>query len=163
MSSKQKILYLIAAVVFLGLIIGLSFYFRSSQKISPRPPKPGEIVISSLKNFGKKPPSLLAQILPSDFDRFSPEIVQNEKRELSNGDTQYVFTYFSLNETLRDAYDRYRDYLSKNATLTIDRLYKDNFLLEAKSPERSFHFVGFLSPGNQGKNLITLSWLEPKK
>jgi len=161
MFFKSKIFFLILAVVFFALIIGLSFYFRASQK-SVNQPSSGisQITISASKNLGNNLDPFLAQILPPDFSTKPFQTLQNTKRELSDGTSQYIFTYSSPAQTLSEAYSLYRDYLSKNATLAIDRLYKDNFLLEAKSPEKNFHFVGSLS---QDKSLITLSWIELKK
>jgi len=160
MSPKSKIILIVAVIIVIVLLIfslALYFYFKTMKKLSVQPPKPPQLAISSSQQLGDILSPSLAQILPPDFGKFSFQILQNEKREISDGSIQYVFSYLDYSRTLPQIYAYYRYYLKTNAELSIDRLYKDNFLLEAKSSEASYHFIGSLA--DKG-NTVTLSWIE---
>jgi len=156
------ILVIVAIILIILIILGLSAYF--AWKLSqPKPlAKPVGSVVSSTQQMAGLIPALMA-LLPPDFDKSPFQILQNEKREISDGSTQYVFSYLDESRTLPQIYAYYRHYLKTNAELSIDRLYKDNFVLEAQAKKIDYN-IDYKITGvlNQKNSSVAISLIFKK-
>ena len=155
--KTRNILILAIILIIIVVVFGLSAYFIWKLSQSKELTKPVGTVISSTQNMGPGLTVLaspLARLLPSDFAKHPFQILQNEKRYLSDGSIQYVFGY-SSNMDLNHAYAQFRNNLiNQDATFETDHLLKNNFVLKAQVKGIKYNIAGY--PGHEG-SWITIS------
>jgi len=147
-------------LIIIVVVFGLSAYFIWKLSQSKELTKPVGTVISSTQNMGIVLTSPVAQLLPYDFEKHPFQVLQNEKRTLSDGSIQYVFGYLSDTD-LKQAYAQFRNNLiNQGATFETDNLLKDNFVLKAQAKGINYNIVGY--PAEKGST-VTISWITNKK